>query len=93
MARAYWKGYLRLSLVAIGIELYSATKSSSRLSLHQIHKPSGKRVRYQKTAPGIGPIDTKGGVQNEPSRHSQISNEVANVQLMFAQIHIFKKKS
>ncbi|MHA6289085.1 non-homologous end joining protein Ku [Maricaulis sp. CAU 1757] len=58
MARAYWKGYLRLSLVAIGIELYSATQSSSRLSLHQIHKPSGKRVRYQKTAPGIGPIDS-----------------------------------
>jgi DNA end-binding protein Ku len=56
--RAYWKGYLRLSLVTIGIELYSATASASRLSLHQIHKPSGKRVRYQKIAEGIGPVDT-----------------------------------
>lgn len=57
-ARAYWKGHLRLSLVTIGVELYSATKSTSRLRLHQIHKPSGKRVRYQKIAPGVGPVDT-----------------------------------
>ena len=55
--RAYWKGHLRLSLVSIGIELYAATASASRLSLHQIHKPSGQRGRYQKVAPGVGPID------------------------------------
>ena len=55
--RAYWKGHLRLSLVSIGIELYAATTSTSRLSLHQIHKPSGQRVRYQKVAPGVGPVD------------------------------------
>lgn len=56
--RAYWKGYLRLSLVTIGVELYSAVSGASGLSLHQIHKPSGKRIRYQKVAPGIGPVDT-----------------------------------
>lgn len=56
-ARAFWKGYLRLSLVTIGIELYSAVARSSQLSLHQIHKPSGKRVRYQKVAPGLGPVE------------------------------------
>lgn len=57
-ARAYWRGHLRLSLVSIGVELYSAAASSRRLALHQIHKPSGKRVRYQKVAPGVGPVDT-----------------------------------
>lgn len=57
MARAYWKGYLRLSLVTIGVELFTAVKSGSRPALHQIHEPSGKRVRYEKVAPGIGPID------------------------------------
>ncbi|MFN3312152.1 MAG: Ku protein [Hyphomonas sp.] len=56
--RAYWKGYLRLSLVTIGIELYSATTSASRISLRQIHQPTGKRIRYQKIAEGIGPVDT-----------------------------------
>lgn len=55
--RAYWKGHLRLSLVNIGIELYSATSSTGQISLRQIHKPSGKRIRYQKIAEGVGPVD------------------------------------
>ena len=57
-ARAYWKGHLRLSLVTIGIELHSAIKSSAALPLHQIHKPTGKRIRYQKVAPGVGEVET-----------------------------------
>ena len=28
-----------------------------QLQLHQIHEPSGKRIRYQKVAPGVGPVD------------------------------------
>ncbi|ATQ67046.1 MULTISPECIES: Ku protein [Methylosinus] len=56
-ARAYWKGYLRLSLVSIGVELYAASVSGDKTALHQIHKPSGKRVRYEKVAPGVGPVD------------------------------------
>lgn len=55
--RAYWKGHLRLSLVTIGVELYSASSRANDLSLHQIHKPSGKRIRYEKVAPGIGPVE------------------------------------
>ena len=57
-ARALWKGQLRLSLVSIPVELYSATRSAAKISFRQIHKPSGKRVRYEKTVPGIGPVDT-----------------------------------
>lgn len=56
--RAFWKGYLRLSLVTIGVELYSAVASTATPSFHQIHKPSGKRIRYQKVAPGVGPVDS-----------------------------------
>jgi DNA end-binding protein Ku len=56
--RAYWKGVLRLSLVSIPVELFAATTSADHPTLHQIHKPSGKRVRYEKVVPGIGPIDT-----------------------------------
>src|SRR5918994_705349 len=56
--RAYWTGQLRLSLVAFPIELYSATASKDRVSFHQIHEPTGKRVRYEKTVPGVGPVGT-----------------------------------
>jgi DNA end-binding protein Ku len=56
-ARAYWSGRIRLALVSIPVELYTATKSSSRISFNQIHKPSGKRIRYEKVVPGLGPVD------------------------------------
>lgn len=55
--RAYWKGYLKLSLVNIEVELYSAVTSAGRLRLNQIHEPSGKRIRYEKVAEGVGPVD------------------------------------
>ena len=58
-SRAVWKGQLRLSLVSIPVELHSATKTGARISFRQIHKPSGKRVRYEKTVPGVGPVKTE----------------------------------
>ncbi len=57
-ARALWKGQLRLSLVSIPVELFSATQPGAKVAFRQIHKPSGKKVRYEKTVPGIGPVDT-----------------------------------
>lgn len=57
-ARPIWKGQLRLSLVAIPVELYSATKSSAKVQFRQIHEPTGKPISYQKAVPGVGPVDT-----------------------------------
>ncbi|HMM76300.1 MAG TPA: Ku protein [Gammaproteobacteria bacterium] len=55
--RALWTGQIRLSLVAVPVRLHAAVRSSARLALHQIHRPSGKRIRYEKIAPGVGPVD------------------------------------
>ena len=55
-SRAIWKGQLRLSLVAIPVEIHSATKTGRRVSFRQIHGPSGKPVNYEKTVPGIGKV-------------------------------------
>jgi DNA end-binding protein Ku len=55
--RAYWKGFLRLSLVSIGVNLYNAVDSRSEISFRQIHKPSGRRVNYEKVVPGVGKIE------------------------------------
>lgn len=57
-ARAYWQGQIRLALVSIPVEIYSATNSSAQVAFHQVHEPSGKRIRYEKIVPGIGPVDT-----------------------------------
>lgn len=57
-SRAIWKGQLRLSLVAIPIEIHSARNSNARVSFRQIHKPSGKPVHYKKVVQGIGPVES-----------------------------------
>lgn len=57
-ARPLWTGNLRLALVSVPVRLYPATKSGAQISFHQVHEPSGKRIRYQKVVPGIGPVDT-----------------------------------
>ena len=56
-ARPYWKGQIRLALVSIPVEIYSATKSGATIAFNQIHEPSGKRIKYEKVVPGIGPVD------------------------------------
>lgn len=58
VSRAMWKGQLRLSLVSIPVEVFSATKTGARFSFRQIHEPSGKPVHYDKVVEGIGPVDT-----------------------------------
>jgi DNA end-binding protein Ku len=58
-SRAFWTGNLRLSLVTIPVRLYPATSTERKIELHQIHEPSGKRVRYQKVAPGVGPVENE----------------------------------
>jgi DNA end-binding protein Ku len=54
--RAYWKGHLRLSLVSIPVEIFNAVETADSISFNQIHKPTGKRVKYTKTVPGVGEV-------------------------------------
>jgi DNA end-binding protein Ku len=46
--RAYWKGYLKLSLVSCPIALYPATSEREKISFHQLNKETGHRIRYRK---------------------------------------------
>ncbi len=34
-----------------------ATKSGATIAFNQIHEPTGKRIKYEKVVPGIGPVD------------------------------------
>jgi DNA end-binding protein Ku len=45
---AYWKGYLKLSLVSWPIALYPATSERKKISFHQLNKKTGHRIRYRK---------------------------------------------
>jgi DNA end-binding protein Ku len=45
--RAYWKGYLKLSLVSCPVAINPATSSIERISFRQINKKTGNRLRQQ----------------------------------------------
>ncbi|MGB6288075.1 MAG: Ku protein, partial [Xanthobacteraceae bacterium] len=53
-ARAYWKGYLKLSLVSCPIALFPATSEREKISFHRLNKETGNRIRYRKVDAGTG---------------------------------------
>src|SRR6201990_35144 len=56
--RAYWKGYLKLSLVSCPIALYPASSSSERVSFSRINKKTGTRLKQQNVDAETGePVD------------------------------------
>ena len=46
--RAYWKGYLKLSLVSCPVALFPASSEREKIRFHQINKNTGNRIKYRK---------------------------------------------
>ncbi|MGH6676407.1 MAG: Ku protein, partial [Xanthobacteraceae bacterium] len=59
--RAYWKGYLKLSLVSCPIALFPATSEREKISFHQLNKDTGHRIKYRK-------VDAETGDEVEPDK-------------------------
>src|SRR5436190_4669008 len=52
--RAYWKDYLKLSLVSCPIALFPATSEREKISFHQINEDTGNRIKYRKVDADTG---------------------------------------
>jgi DNA end-binding protein Ku len=62
-ARAYWKGYLKLSLVTCPVALYPASSQAEKTRFHQINRRTGNRLRQQMVDEETGRVvdkDNKG---------------------------------
>ena len=46
--RAYWKGYLKLSLISCPIQLFPAISEREKIRFHQINRKTGNRIKYCK---------------------------------------------
>src|SRR6185312_10077190 len=60
--RAYWKGFLRLSLVTCPIALYPATSEREKIHFHQINRKTGNRIQYKKVDSDTGREVDRGDV-------------------------------
>ena len=73
-----WKGQLRLSLVSINVEMFTAHKSSGVTTFNQIHEPTGKRIHYQKVVDGVGPVspdEIKKGYEYEKGEYVLLEDD------------------
>lgn len=57
--RAYWKGYLKLSLVTCPVALVPATSLSDKTHFHQINRNTGNRLRQQMVDAETGEVVDK----------------------------------
>ncbi len=77
--RAYWKGFLKLSLVTCPVGLYPASTQAEKTHFHQINRKTGNRLRQQMIDEGTGkPVDTqdKGrGYELSKGRYVEIEPE------------------
>ncbi len=77
--RAYWKGFLRLSLVSCPIQLFPATTEREKISFNQINKETGNRIRYRKvdedTGEEIEPANIIKGYQIDKGQYVEITDE------------------
>jgi len=68
--RAYWKGYLKLSLVTCPVALYPASSQGDKTNFHQINRKTGNRLRQQMVDEETGKVvdkDDKGRGYELPS--------------------------
>ena len=54
--RPYWSGTIRVSLVSLSVEMFTAIDAGQKIAFHQIYKPTGERVR-QKLVAGDVEVD------------------------------------
>src|SRR3979490_2519365 len=77
--RAYWKGYLRLSLVTCPIALYPASSQAEKTHFHQINRKTGHRLRQQmvdeKTGKVVDKDDKSRGYEISKGKYIEIEPE------------------
>lgn len=74
--RAYWKGYLKLSLVTCPVALYPASSKSQKTRFHQISRKTGHRLRQQmvdeETGRAVEPEDKGRGYELAKGKYVEV---------------------
>src|ERR1700732_777502 len=78
-ARAYWRGYLKLSLVSCPIKLSPAISAREKISFHQINRKTGNRIKYCKldavTGEPVSDADIVKGYEIGKGRYVEITDD------------------
>jgi len=58
MARPYWSGQIRISLVSFGVQMFPATEAKSEIHFHQLNRKTGERIRHQNVSGNVSGDDS-----------------------------------
>jgi DNA end-binding protein Ku len=77
--RAYWKGYLKLSLVSCPIQVFPAISEREKIKFHQINRKTGNRIKYCKldavTGKPVSDEDIVKGYEVGKGRYVEITDD------------------
>lgn len=76
--RASWTGYLKLSLVACPVKLFTATTTSNRIAFNMLHKDTKNRVQMKPYDPELGEVsraDLVKGYEFQKGRYVVVNDE------------------
>lgn len=57
-ARAAWKGFLQIHQLQIPVKSFTASSTQPEISLNQLHRDCGQRIRQLKVCPTHGEVDS-----------------------------------
>src|SRR2546426_135746 len=61
--RAIWTGHLKISLLTIGIRVYTAVTEADKISFNQLHKGYHQRLKQQLVCPVHGKVEREAVVK------------------------------
>jgi DNA end-binding protein Ku len=77
--RAYWNGYLKLSLVSCPVQLFPAVSEREKITFHQINRKTGNRIKYCKldavTGKPVSDEDIVKGYEVGKGRYVEIADD------------------
>jgi DNA end-binding protein Ku len=77
--RAYWKGYLKLSLVSCPIQVFPAISEREKIRFHQINRKTRNRIKYCKldavTGKPVSDEDIVKGYEMGKGRYVEITDD------------------
>ncbi len=56
-ARSEWKGFLRINQLQVAVKAFSAVSAAPEITLNQLHRDCGERIRQKKICPIHGEIE------------------------------------
>lgn len=67
-----------MALVSIPVRLLTALEREKQINFHQVHRESKQRIRYEKVAPGVGPVEQEDivhGYEVEPGDYVLLEDD------------------